>query len=163
MQLLGASAEVQADVTYTTLTIESGAQIEGKLQATLALAAGIAQPAIALDLSKPGAAAALQAPSAAGERSGKLVAELDHVTKRFGERTIIRDFTLRIQRGDRIGIVGANGTGKTMRVAVFARGDKADAALARAERVLAQLLVLARVDAAAGHPESRVVQGRGWR
>jgi ABC transport system ATP-binding/permease protein len=30
-----------------------------------------------------------------------------------GERTIIKDFTLRIQRGDRIGIVGANGTGKT--------------------------------------------------
>ena len=36
-----------------------------------------------------------------------------HVTKRFGERTIIRDFTLRIQRGDRIGIVGGNGVGKT--------------------------------------------------
>jgi ATP-binding cassette subfamily F protein uup len=30
-----------------------------------------------------------------------------------GDRTIIKDFTLRIQRGDRIGIVGANGTGKT--------------------------------------------------
>ncbi|MCX7864425.1 MAG: ATP-binding cassette domain-containing protein, partial [Novosphingobium sp.] len=43
----------------------------------------------------------------------------EHVTKRFalpdgsGERTIIRDFSLRIQRGDRIGIVGANGSGKT--------------------------------------------------
>jgi ATP-binding cassette subfamily F protein uup len=35
------------------------------------------------------------------------------VTKRFGERTIIRDFSLRIQRGDRIGLVGGNGTGKT--------------------------------------------------
>ena len=32
---------------------------------------------------------------------------------RFGDRPIIRDFTLRIQRGDRIGLVGANGTGKT--------------------------------------------------
>ena len=31
----------------------------------------------------------------------------------IGERPIIRDFTLRIQRGDRIGVVGANGTGKT--------------------------------------------------
>ena len=43
----------------------------------------------------------------------KMVIVADSVTKRFGERTIIRDFTLRIQRGDRIGVVGANGTGKT--------------------------------------------------
>ncbi|PZO90280.1 MAG: elongation factor 3 [Sphingomonas sanxanigenens] len=43
----------------------------------------------------------------------KSVINADHVTKRFGDRTIIRDFTLRIQRGDRIGIVGANGAGKT--------------------------------------------------
>jgi ATP-binding cassette subfamily F protein uup len=35
------------------------------------------------------------------------------VTKRFGERTIIRDLTFRVTRGDRIGVVGANGTGKT--------------------------------------------------
>ena len=34
-------------------------------------------------------------------------------SKRFGERPIIKDFTLRIQRGDRIGLVGANGAGKT--------------------------------------------------
>ena len=43
----------------------------------------------------------------------KSVIVAEGVNKRFGERTIIRDFTLRIQRGDRIGIVGANGTGKT--------------------------------------------------
>ena len=43
----------------------------------------------------------------------KMVIEAKDVTKRFGERTIIRDFSLRIQRGDRIGVVGANGTGKT--------------------------------------------------
>jgi ATP-binding cassette subfamily F protein uup len=43
----------------------------------------------------------------------KMVIDADRVTKRFGERTIVRDFTLRIQRGDRIGVVGANGTGKT--------------------------------------------------
>jgi ATP-binding cassette subfamily F protein uup len=41
------------------------------------------------------------------------VIDADRVTKRFGERTIVKDFTLRIQRGDRIGVVGANGTGKT--------------------------------------------------
>ncbi|MCF8709615.1 ABC-F family ATP-binding cassette domain-containing protein [Rhizorhapis sp. SPR117] len=43
----------------------------------------------------------------------KSVIVAEHVTKRFGERTIIKDFSLRIQRGDRIGIVGANGAGKT--------------------------------------------------
>jgi len=43
----------------------------------------------------------------------KMVIDAENVTKRFGDRTIIRDFSLRIQRGDRIGIVGANGTGKT--------------------------------------------------
>ncbi len=43
----------------------------------------------------------------------KSVIVAEGVTKRFGERTIIRNFTLRIQRGDRIGVVGANGTGKT--------------------------------------------------
>ena len=43
----------------------------------------------------------------------KMVIDAEKVTKRFGERTIIKDFTLRIQRGDRIGVVGANGTGKT--------------------------------------------------
>src|SRR3954470_16880232 len=43
----------------------------------------------------------------------KVVIDSDRVTKRFGDRNIVRDFTLRIQRGDRIGVVGANGTGKT--------------------------------------------------
>ena len=37
----------------------------------------------------------------------------ERTEKEAGERVIIKDFTLRIQRGDRIGIVGANGTGKT--------------------------------------------------
>ncbi|HEV2865782.1 MAG TPA: ATP-binding cassette domain-containing protein, partial [Allosphingosinicella sp.] len=43
----------------------------------------------------------------------KMVIDAEGVTKRYGERTIVSDFTLRIQRGDRIGVVGANGTGKT--------------------------------------------------
>jgi ATP-binding cassette subfamily F protein uup len=48
-----------------------------------------------------------------GERSGKLVAELENVTKRFGERTIVNDLSMRVMRGDRIGIVGPNGAGKS--------------------------------------------------
>src|SRR5512146_60844 len=43
----------------------------------------------------------------------KTVIEADHVSKSFGDREIIRDFSLRIQRGDRIGLVGPNGAGKT--------------------------------------------------
>ncbi|MEO8175155.1 MAG: ATP-binding cassette domain-containing protein [Sphingomicrobium sp.] len=43
----------------------------------------------------------------------KTVIDAEQVSKGFGDRTIIRDFTLRVQRGDRIGIVGANGAGKT--------------------------------------------------
>jgi ATP-binding cassette subfamily F protein uup len=49
----------------------------------------------------------------AGARSGRLVAELDRVTKRFGDRTIVRDLSLRVMRGDRLGLVGANGAGKS--------------------------------------------------
>ena len=43
----------------------------------------------------------------------KAVIDAEKVFKNFGDRPIIRDFTLRIQRGDRIGIVGPNGAGKT--------------------------------------------------
>jgi ABC transport system ATP-binding/permease protein len=43
----------------------------------------------------------------------KSVITAEHVTKRFGTRIIIKDFSFRVQRGDRIGLVGANGAGKT--------------------------------------------------
>ena len=48
-----------------------------------------------------------------GERSGKLVAELENVTKSYGDRVLINGFTTRIMRGDRIGLLGPNGVGKT--------------------------------------------------
>jgi ABC transport system ATP-binding/permease protein len=49
----------------------------------------------------------------AGERSGKLVAELENVNKAYGGRTLINDFSTRILRGDRIGLLGPNGIGKS--------------------------------------------------
>ena len=49
----------------------------------------------------------------AGERSGQLVAELTDVTKRFGERAIVRNLSARIMRGDHIGLIGPNGAGKS--------------------------------------------------
>ncbi|WP_460536746.1 ATP-binding cassette domain-containing protein [Chitinimonas naiadis] len=48
-----------------------------------------------------------------GERSGKLIAELENVSKGYDGRTLIRDFSSRILRGDKIGLVGPNGAGKT--------------------------------------------------
>ncbi len=50
---------------------------------------------------------------AEGQRSGKLVAELEHVSKRFGDKVVVDDYSTTILRGDRIGIIGPNGAGKT--------------------------------------------------
>jgi len=49
----------------------------------------------------------------AGERSGKLVVELEHVAKSFGEKRVVDDFSCRIMRGDRVGLIGPNGSGKS--------------------------------------------------
>jgi ABC transport system ATP-binding/permease protein len=48
-----------------------------------------------------------------GRRLGKMVIELDGVSKQYDERVLVRDFTYIVQRGDRLGIIGENGTGKT--------------------------------------------------
>ena len=48
-----------------------------------------------------------------GGTSGKLVAEIKGVSKGFNGRTLFKDLTTRIIRGDRLGIVGPNGAGKT--------------------------------------------------
>ncbi len=50
---------------------------------------------------------------AAGDTSGKRVAEARGLTKAFGERVIVKGFSTRIQRGDRVAVVGPNGAGKT--------------------------------------------------
>jgi ATP-binding cassette subfamily F protein uup len=55
----------------------------------------------------------------AGERSGKLVAELTDVTKRFGDKVVIDRVSARIMRGDRVGLIGANGAGKSTLIRVI--------------------------------------------
>jgi ATP-binding cassette subfamily F protein uup len=46
-------------------------------------------------------------------QSGKLVMEVENISQSFGERTLIRDFSTIVQRGDKIGLLGANGSGKS--------------------------------------------------
>lgn len=48
-----------------------------------------------------------------GIDSGHMVAELEHVSKSYGDKVIINDFSCRIMRGDRIGLLGPNGAGKS--------------------------------------------------
>ena len=48
-----------------------------------------------------------------GSTSGALVVDADTISKSFGDRPIVKDFTTRVMRGDRVGIVGPNGAGKT--------------------------------------------------
>ncbi|MCA1978843.1 MAG: ATP-binding cassette domain-containing protein [Thiobacillus sp.] len=48
-----------------------------------------------------------------GERSGKVVAELDHVSYGYDGRLLIRDFSATLLRGDKVGLLGPNGAGKT--------------------------------------------------
>ena len=50
---------------------------------------------------------------ASGLPSGKIVAELTDVTKAYGGRPIVRDFSATILRGDKVGLIGPNGAGKT--------------------------------------------------
>ena len=47
------------------------------------------------------------------ETSGRRVIEAEAISKAFGDRPIVNDFSVRIARGDRVGLVGANGAGKT--------------------------------------------------
>lgn len=48
-----------------------------------------------------------------GDLSGRLVVDARHVNFSFGDQPVIRDFSTRILRGDRVGIVGPNGCGKS--------------------------------------------------
>jgi ATP-binding cassette subfamily F protein uup len=49
----------------------------------------------------------------AGDRSGKIVADLQNVSKSYDGRSIVKDFTATILRGDKVGLLGPNGAGKT--------------------------------------------------
>ncbi|HQT88625.1 MAG TPA: ABC-F family ATP-binding cassette domain-containing protein [Acidiphilium sp.] len=59
------------------------------------------------------APATLKVNTSSAALSGKIVFDAERITKSFGEQVIIRDLTLRVLRGDRLGIVGPNGAGKS--------------------------------------------------
>ncbi|WP_068637142.1 ATP-binding cassette domain-containing protein [Thauera butanivorans] len=66
-----------------------------------------------------------------GEKSGQMVAELEHVSKRYGDRVVVRDFSTRIMRGDRIGFIGPNGAGKTTLLKLILGEIEADEGMVR--------------------------------
>ena len=47
------------------------------------------------------------------DASGRMVFEAEHLRKSYGDRVVVRDFSTRIMRGDRVGLIGPNGSGKT--------------------------------------------------
>ena len=61
-----------------------------------------------------------------GERSGKIVADLEGVSKSYGEKVIVKDFSATILRGDKIGLIGANGAGKTTLLKMILGEETAD-------------------------------------
>lgn len=67
----------------------------------------------------------------AGDRSGKIVAELTAVNKSFGNKVIVKDFSTTILRGDKVGLIGLNGAGKTTLLKLILGEENADAGTIR--------------------------------
>ncbi len=66
-----------------------------------------------------------------GDFRSKLVIEAKHIAKAFGERTIIKDFSTRIIKGNKIGIVGPNGAGKTTLIKLLTKRLEPDSGTVR--------------------------------
>ncbi|HYC42929.1 MAG TPA: ATP-binding cassette domain-containing protein [Noviherbaspirillum sp.] len=66
-----------------------------------------------------------------GERSGKIVAELTDIHKRYGDKIIVRDFSATILRGDKVGLIGPNGAGKTTLLKLILGEEAPDAGTVR--------------------------------
>ena len=72
--------------------------------------------------------------AAEAEKSGKLVIEAKNIGKSYGDRKIVDGFSIRVQRGDRIGIVGPNGAGKTTLIDMLTGGSPPDSGTHPARR-----------------------------
>jgi len=99
-----------------------------------------------------------------GERSGQLVAELTDVSKSFGGRRIIDNLSMRVMRGDRIGLIGPNGAGKSTLISILLGSLEPDAGQVK----LGTNLAVAYFDQLRGQldPEATVAQtispGSDW-
>ena len=71
----------------------------------------------------------------------KVVIDAEHVGKSFGDRQIIKDFSLRIQRGDRIGLVGSNGAGKTTLLKLLTGEIKPDEGRVKLAKTLSGIVI----------------------
>ncbi|GEO98202.1 ABC-F family ATP-binding cassette domain-containing protein [Methylobacterium haplocladii] len=75
------------------------------------------------------------------EASGTLVVEAKGISKGYGERTIVDNLSIRVTRGDRLGIVGANGAGKTTLVNLLTGKLAPDSGVARLGTNLSMMLL----------------------
>src|SRR6185312_12806853 len=64
--------------------------------------------------------------AAEADKSGRLVIEAKGISKAYGERRIVDNFSIRVQRGDRVGVVGPNGAGKTTLVNLMSGAEPID-------------------------------------
>src|SRR3954447_22583958 len=71
----------------------------------------------------------------------KTVIEAENVSKSYGDRAVIRDFSLRVQRGDRIGIVGPNGAGKTTLLRLLTGEIEPDAGTVARAKTLSGIVI----------------------
>jgi ATP-binding cassette subfamily F protein uup len=95
--------------------------------------------------------------------SGKMVIEATGVTKGYGGRPIVRNLSLRIERGDRLGIVGPNGAGKTTLINLLTGAIAPDAGTVRRGTNLAVATLDQRRESLAGEETVAGVltEGRG--
>jgi ATP-binding cassette subfamily F protein uup len=84
--------------------------------------------------------------AAQAELSGRLVAAAEGIAKAYGGQMIVRNFSTRIMRGDRVGIVGPNGAGKTTLLNLLTGGITPDAGEIRLGTNLAQVTLDQRRD-----------------
>jgi ATP-binding cassette subfamily F protein uup len=75
------------------------------------------------------------------EVRSKTVIEAENASKSYDDRQIIRDFSLRIQRGDRIGIVGPNGAGKTTLLKLLTGEIKPDSGTVTQAKMLSGIVI----------------------
>lgn len=65
------------------------------------------------------------------ELRSKMVIEAKHISKSFGEREIVKDFSIRVIKGNKLGIVGPNGSGKTTLIKLLTKRLEPDSGFVR--------------------------------